>query len=79
MHMVVWRAPALQAVRTALASGEQRLFKALLALHPHEVEADELRALDPDLRTFFNVNTPDDLVAARRMAREQRAEASEPS
>jgi molybdopterin-guanine dinucleotide biosynthesis protein A len=76
MHMVVRRAPALQAVRTALASGEQRLFKALLAVHPHEVEADELRALDPDLRTFFNVNTPDDLVEARWMAHEQAAGSS---
>jgi molybdopterin-guanine dinucleotide biosynthesis protein A len=79
MHMVVRRAPALQAVHTALASGEHRLFRALLALQPHEVEADELRALDPDLRTFFNVNTPDDLVEARRMAHEEAAESPEPS
>jgi molybdopterin-guanine dinucleotide biosynthesis protein A len=32
------------------------------------VSEDELRQFDPELRTFFNVNTPDDLAEARRIA-----------
>lgn len=70
MHAVVRREPALVAVRLALANSEHRLFKALQTLQPYEVEADELRPLDPDLWTFFNVNTADDLLEARRLARE---------
>jgi molybdenum cofactor guanylyltransferase len=79
MRAVVRRAPALQTVRTALASGEWRLFGALLALDPHEVQAGALRVMDPQLRTFFNVNTPQDLVEARRIARGQPAQTSDPS
>ena len=44
----------------------QRLFKAMRTqkiLEPH------LREIDPDLISFFNINTPEDLEHARQMAR----------
>jgi len=44
----------------------QRLFKAMRTqkiLEPH------LREIDPDLISFFNINTPEDLEQARQMAR----------
>ncbi len=32
------------------------------------VDEDEVRKLDPDLRSFFNVNSPEDLARARELA-----------
>lgn len=66
MHAVIRREPALQAIRTALASGESRLFRVLETLERCEVTEAELRRVDPDLRSLFNVNTPEDLAAATR-------------
>ena len=66
MHAVIRREPALQAIRTALASGESRFFRVLETLERCEVTEAELRRVDPDLRTLFNVNTPEDLAAATR-------------
>jgi molybdopterin-guanine dinucleotide biosynthesis protein A len=40
------------------------LFSAVRVRH---VAADELRPLDPLLRSFMNVNTPEELEAARRI------------
>lgn len=37
------------------------------AVRVRRVAAGEFRALDPTLRSFMNVNTPDELEAARRM------------
>ena len=31
------------------------------------VEPDEIRAFDPDFRSFFNVNSPEDWNAAEQM------------
>jgi molybdopterin-guanine dinucleotide biosynthesis protein A len=32
------------------------------------VDEAELRQIDPDIRSFFNINTPEDLEEARRIA-----------
>jgi hypothetical protein len=40
------------------------------------VREQELRALDPDLRSFHNVNTPADLVRARAVALEPQGESA---
>ncbi len=37
------------------------------SVRTREVSEVELRALDPDLRSFFNVNTPEDLETARAL------------
>jgi molybdopterin-guanine dinucleotide biosynthesis protein A len=68
MHAVVRRVPTLEAVRQGLASGEKRWFRVLETLARREVTQPELRALDPELMTLFNVNTPEDLAAARTRA-----------
>jgi molybdopterin-guanine dinucleotide biosynthesis protein A len=66
MHAVIRREPVLQAIRAALSSGESRLFRVLETLERREVPEAELRRVDPDLRSLFNVNTPEDLEAATR-------------
>jgi molybdenum cofactor guanylyltransferase len=68
MHCVVERQVVLDAVEVGLAAGEQRLFRVLEPLHVRVVEADELRTVDPDLLTLFNVNTPEDLRSAQTRA-----------
>jgi molybdopterin-guanine dinucleotide biosynthesis protein A len=67
MHSVVSRRALASAIEPFLASGERRLFRVLESLDPRLVHADEMRTLDPELRTLFNVNTPEDLAAAERL------------
>jgi len=68
LHAVVSRRELLDALDAARSRGEQRLFNILRALTPRLVSADELRAIDPELRTLFNVNSPADLALAERIA-----------
>lgn len=68
MHAVYRRAPVLQAIQSALARGEQRMISYFGDVRVREVTEDEWRAHDPPGNTFFNVNTPDDLAEARRIA-----------
>ncbi len=35
------------------------------------IDSDECRRLDPDLRSFFNMNTPEEWEQARRMVRDE--------
>jgi molybdenum cofactor guanylyltransferase len=69
MHAVYRRVPVLAAVREAIAHGEQRMTGYLAVLRVVEVSGDALHAVDPDLRAFFNLNTPEELVEAERLAR----------
>ncbi len=68
MHAVYRRQPALSAIRQALARGERRMVSYFSAIRVREVADAELRDLDPDLRTFFNVNTSEDLARAQSLA-----------
>jgi len=68
MHAVYRREPCLDANDRALRRGEKRMISYLRDVRVREVAEPELRALDPDLRSFFNVNTPEDLELARRLA-----------
>ena len=67
MHCVVDRRVAQEAIAAALASGEQRLFRVLEPLTPRVVKETELRQVDPELLTIFNVNDPDDVAMAERI------------
>lgn len=54
------RAAALPAVEALLRAGRLRPFFLTETLRTRVVRADELRSVDPDLRTLRNLNTPDD-------------------
>ena len=69
MHAVYRRAPVLDAIRQALARGEQRMISYLASVRVYELDEPAWRDLSPDGRAFFNVNTPDDLSQAQRLAR----------
>jgi molybdenum cofactor guanylyltransferase len=58
--------PCLPVIESRLAAGERALHTLLDELAVAWIEEAELRAVDPDLRTLLNVNTPEDLARARR-------------
>jgi molybdenum cofactor guanylyltransferase len=69
MHAVYRVAPCREAVRNLLAdeSGGRRMISFLDDVNALRVPEDEIRKIDPEIRSFFNVNTPYDLEAARHL------------
>jgi molybdopterin-guanine dinucleotide biosynthesis protein A len=66
-HAVYRREPCRDAVAQALARGEKRMTAYLEHVRVHEVGEAELRARDPGLRSFSNINTPEDLAQAQHL------------
>ena len=64
LHATYTRA-ALPTVSDALSSGDLTVETAVRRLRVRLVVEDELRAVDPHLRSFTNVNTADELLRAR--------------
>lgn len=54
------RATILPAVRSHLAADQLRLLSLIESARARIVSADELRKVDPDLKTLRNLNTPED-------------------
>jgi molybdenum cofactor guanylyltransferase len=63
------RAPALAVARARLAAGDRSLLGLLAALDTVVVEEPDWRALDPDGRSFVDLDDPADLAAWERQAR----------
>jgi molybdopterin-guanine dinucleotide biosynthesis protein A len=55
----------LPAARTVLSSGRRRLVAMLPKLNVIELPVEQLRDIDPQLRSLVNVNTPEDLAEVR--------------
>ena len=68
MHAAYRRAPVLAAIQAALARGERRMISYFAEVRVREMAEAEWRSLDPAGRAFFNVNTPEDLAEAQRLA-----------
>ncbi|MFQ5944695.1 MAG: molybdenum cofactor guanylyltransferase [Anaerolineae bacterium] len=64
----VYRKSCLGPLRTALEAGERRISSALAGLDIRFVDRVEIDSIDPGARSFFNINTPEDLEEARRLA-----------
>jgi molybdopterin-guanine dinucleotide biosynthesis protein A len=64
----VYRASCVPAIEATLQAGRKRMIAFFEAVRVREVPEAELRALDPDLRSFLNVNRPEDLDRARALA-----------
>lgn len=63
----VYRRNCLPAIDLALAEGRQRMISFHSAIQLTVVDEDQVAAYDPQGLTFFNINTPDDLLAAERI------------
>lgn len=66
MQSVYARKKVLAAVDEALAQGDQRMISFYPQVKVRIVSPDEVAHYDPSGRSFFNVNTPQDLIEAER-------------
>jgi molybdopterin-guanine dinucleotide biosynthesis protein A len=62
-------APMLAAVDDALAAGRRSVVAAIEGLDILLVQEPELRSVDPELHSFRNANTPQELAALERLVR----------
>jgi molybdenum cofactor guanylyltransferase len=67
LHSVYCREKMQFACRRALEKGERRIHVPLQELRANRVSIDLLRPLDPELFSFFNLNTRADLERARAL------------
>lgn len=67
MH-AVYRRTCLAAMEAALARGDMRVISFFSDVRVRDVSPDEVRAVDPELACFVNLNTPEELEQARRRA-----------
>jgi len=65
----IYRKQCAREIETLAQSGEKRLTVAARSINPRKVDESELRKIDPELRSFFNVNTPEDYQQALKLAR----------
>lgn len=63
--LAVYGRGALTGIERSIAAGRLRVMDAFQGLRLRFVEAEELRLVDPALRSFVNVNSPAELAAAR--------------
>lgn len=61
------RETALRAFQTEMAEGRRKVGDALSYMTLNHVEERELRMLDGDLLSFWNINSPEDLLRAKRL------------
>jgi molybdenum cofactor guanylyltransferase len=67
----LYRRSCLTAIERHLAANDRQVFCFFQEVHIRYVEAEEMSAFDPDLLSFFNVNTPEDWQRAQRLAAEE--------
>lgn len=63
----VYAKSCLGAMESALRSRRMRVISFFPDVRVREVGEDEIRAADPQLRSFINVNTPEELESAKRL------------
>lgn len=64
----VYRKTCLPVVKFRMEANELKVSDFLEDVNVRFVENKEIQQFDPSLRTFFNVNTPEDLKLAEKMA-----------
>ncbi|HET7011134.1 MAG TPA: molybdenum cofactor guanylyltransferase [Anaerolineales bacterium] len=68
--LAVYRRRCLEPIREALAAGKNRVISFFPSVRLRPVDEAEWSPLDPAARSFFNVNTPEDVAIAERMLAE---------
>jgi molybdenum cofactor guanylyltransferase len=63
-----YRNTCLAPIKAAIDAEQRRVISFFDQVNIRFVDYDEVKTFDPDSRSFFNVNTPEDLVIAERMA-----------
>jgi len=68
----IYRRTCLPAIERQLATGQRQVVRFFSEMRVHTIDSRAIERLDPDLRSFFNANTPEALDMARQMAREEK-------
>lgn len=61
LHAVYRCIPMIRETRKAIERGEKTILAPVFRMNVNYVPVDEIRKLDPDLRTFININTDEDI------------------
>ncbi len=61
LHAVYRCAPTIRETRKAIKGGETIILAPVFRMKVNYVPVDEIRKLDPDLKTFININTDEDI------------------
>lgn len=61
LHAVYRCAPMIRETRKAIERGETIILAPVFRMNVNYVPVDEIRKLDPDLKTFININTDEDI------------------
>lgn len=61
----LYRRSCAPAITARLAAGERRVFCFFQDVRPRPITPAEVAAIDPDARSFFNINTPEDWQRAQ--------------
>lgn len=69
MHAVYRKDTCLPAIQRAIDADQRKLIIWFPEVKVRVMTEDEVRAVDPELRAFLNVNTPDELMDAEALAR----------
>ncbi len=64
----VYSSSCLSRIEAMLADDELSVYRLIPRLNVRYVDEDEIAAIDPERRSFFNINTEDDLRRARELA-----------
>ncbi len=69
LHAIYRKETCLPAVQTALQAGERKMISWFPSMRVCVMELSEIRAFDPQLNCFLNVNTPSEFKRAEELAR----------
>lgn len=64
----VYRKTCLRPIEKAIKSGDRRIIHFFDQVNIRFVDLPEIKRFDPQARSFFNINTPQDLAEAQRIA-----------
>ncbi|PKN83340.1 MAG: molybdenum cofactor guanylyltransferase [Chloroflexi bacterium HGW-Chloroflexi-8] len=71
MHALYRRETCLPNIEAAIANNERRLISWFPGMKIETISTAVLRKIDPQLRMFLNINTPEDLESAERLAKNE--------
>jgi len=61
LHSVYRCGPMIRETRKAIESGESIILAPIFKMNVNYINIENIRRIDPDLRTFININTPEDM------------------
>lgn len=71
LHVILRREKAAAVFSRAVAEGVTGVSEILDGMKLALVDEQSIRTVDPDIATFWNLNSPEDMVAAEKRLREQ--------